>query len=37
MTFNFANLQQLAVSIVGALVASTLFISAAIGPVGQFI
>jgi ABC-type multidrug transport system permease subunit len=31
------NLQQLAVSIVGALIASTLFVSAAVGPVGQFI
>ncbi len=37
MTFNFANLQQFAVSIVGALVASTIFVSAAVGPVGQFI
>ena len=37
MTYNFANLQQLAVSILGALVASTLFVSAAVGPVGQFI
>ena len=37
MTFNFANLQQIAVSIVGALVASSLFISAAVGPAGQLI
>jgi len=37
MTFNYANIQQLAISIVGAFVASTLFISAAVGPVGQFI
>jgi hypothetical protein len=37
MTFNLANLQQLAVSIVGALVASTLFISAAVGPGAQLI
>ena len=37
MTYNLSNLQQLAVSIVGALVASTVFISAAVGPVGQFI
>jgi hypothetical protein len=29
--------QQLAVSIIGALVASTIFVSAAVGPVGQFI
>jgi hypothetical protein len=32
MTFSF-NLQQLAVSVVGALIASSLFISAAVGPV----
>lgn len=37
MNLNFLNLQQLAVSIVGALVASTLFVSAAVAPVGQFI
>jgi hypothetical protein len=37
MTFNFANVQQLLVSVVGAAVATTLFVSAAIGPVGQFI
>lgn len=37
MTFNFANLQQLAVSAVGAVLAASLFISAAVGPVGQFI
>lgn len=37
MNLNFLNLQQLAVSIVGALVASTLFISAAVGNVGQII
>lgn len=33
----FANLQQLAVSVVGALIATTIFVSAAVGPVGQFI
>jgi hypothetical protein len=33
----FANLSQLAVSLVAALVTSTIFISAAVGPVGQFI
>jgi hypothetical protein len=33
MTLSYANLQQLAVSVIGALVASSLFISAAIGPV----
>lgn len=33
MTLSYANLQRFAVSIVGALVASSLFISAAIGPV----
>ena len=33
MTLSYANLQNIAVSILGALVASSLFISAAIGPV----
>lgn len=37
MNLNFVNLQQLAVSIVGALIASTLFVSAAIGPVSQLV
>ena len=37
MTYNFGNLQQFAMSIIGALVASTIFVSAAVGPVGQFI
>lgn len=37
MTFNLVQLQQIAVSVVGALIASSLVISAAIGPVGQFI
>jgi len=36
MTFNI-SMQQLAVSVVGALVAATLFVSAAVGPVGQLI
>jgi len=36
MTFNI-NLQQLAVSMIGALFAATLSISAAVGPVAQFI
>ncbi len=36
MTFNI-SLQQVAASIVAALVASTAFISAAVGPAGQFI
>jgi hypothetical protein len=36
MTFN-VNVQQLAVSVFGALLAATLFVSAAVGPVGQFI
>ena len=31
------SLHQVAVSIVGALVASTVFISAAVGPVAQFV
>jgi hypothetical protein len=33
----YANLSQVAASLVAALVASTIFISAAVGPVGQFI
>ncbi len=37
MTFNFASAQQLVASVVAAAVASTLFISAAVGPVSQFI
>jgi hypothetical protein len=36
MTFNI-NTQQLLASIAGAVIASTLFITAAIGPVAQFI
>lgn len=37
MTFNLANMQQIAVSVVGALIAASVFVSAAVGPVGQFI
>ena len=37
MTFNLANLQQLAVSAIGALLAASLFISAAVGPAGQIV
>lgn len=33
MSLSYANLQSLALSVVGALVASSLFITAAIGPV----
>lgn len=33
MSLSYANLQTLALSVVGALVASSLFITAAIGPV----
>ena len=33
----YANLSQLATSLVLALVASTVFITAAVGPAGQFI
>ena len=33
MTLSIANLQQIAFSVIGALVASSLFVSAAIGPV----
>jgi hypothetical protein len=36
MTFNTSNLQQLAVSVIGALFASSIFISAAIGPITPF-
>ena len=36
MTFNFANVQQFAVSALGAVLAASLFISAAVGPVVQF-
>jgi hypothetical protein len=37
MTFNLSNLQQIAVSAVGALFAAALFISAAVGPAGQIV
>ena len=37
MTLNFGNMQQLAISVVGAIFAASLFISAAVGPAGQFI
>lgn len=37
MNIHSISLQQIAVSIVGALVASSLFISAAVGPVAQFV
>lgn len=37
MTFNLSNAQQLIASIVGAVLASTIFVSAAVGPVSQFI
>ena len=33
MTLSYISLQQLALSIVGAVVASSLFMSAAVGPV----
>jgi hypothetical protein len=32
MNFNIANLQQFAVSILGALITSSIFITAAVGP-----
>lgn len=35
--FNFANVQQLAASVLGALVVSSMFVSAAIGPVAQLV
>ena len=37
MTYNFTSLQQIAVSLVGAIFAASLSISAAVGPVAQFI
>jgi hypothetical protein len=37
MNIQSLNLSQVAASILGALVASTFFLSAAIGPVGQLI
>jgi hypothetical protein len=37
MTFNFASLQHIAVSAIGAIVTATLFISAAVGPAGQIV
>lgn len=37
MTFNFASLQHVAVSAIGAIFAATLFITAAVGPAGQII
>jgi hypothetical protein len=37
MTFNFASLQQTLVTLVAALATSTLFVSAAVGPIGQII
>ncbi len=33
MTLSYANLHRIAFSIVGALLASSLFVSAAVGPV----
>ncbi len=33
MMLSFANLQNIALSVVGAVVASSLFLSAAVGPV----
>jgi len=37
MTFNFANAQQFAVSVLGALRAASQYVSAAVGPAGQLI
>jgi hypothetical protein len=37
MTFNFANVQHLAVSALGAMLAASLFISAAVGPAAQLV
>lgn len=37
MTMTYTSLSQLAVSLVGALLASTLLVTAAVGPVAPFI
>lgn len=37
MTFNLTSLQQIALSVVGALFAASLSISAAVGPVAHII
>ena len=37
MTFNLANAQQLLASVGGAVIGSAIFVSAAVGPVSQFI
>jgi hypothetical protein len=37
MTANFTSLQNIAISLVGALVAASLFISAAVGPAAHLI
>jgi hypothetical protein len=37
MTFNFGSLQQVAISVLGAVLAASLFVSAAVGPAAQFI
>ena len=37
MTINSINYSQVLVSVLGALVTSTLFLAAAIGPAGQLI
>jgi hypothetical protein len=37
MTFNLGTFQQFAISAIGALFTASLFISAAVGSVGQFI
>ena len=37
MTFNLGSMQQVALSVLGAVFAATLFVSAAVGPAAQFI
>ena len=37
MTFNLSNLQYIAVSLVGAIFAASLFVSAAVGPAAQLV
>ena len=37
MTFNLGSLQQVALSVVGAFIAASLFVSAAVAPAVQFV
>ena len=37
MTYNLTSLQNVTVSLIGALIAASLFISAAVGPAAQLV